>query len=169
MSVVGTAKIASVVGSGVYTITQQFFDTASGTYKDGTVGLVGATASDLNLSEGWSVGDKVAFQMQESWDGKTQAVIIGTVGVVFADEIWVEAVQTDVTTINHLNPEDPDGGTNTFAPIDTNGDATLCSPIVVCDDKGHIVGWYGLSGGVYAAWYSPWGYDAPALPLDGTQ
>jgi|GEM_PF-2706378 len=67
-----------------------------------------------------------------------------------------------------LTHNDPVTGT-AYAPIDNAGLPTLCSPISVSDDRGHLLGWYGLSGGSYSVWYSPWGYSAPSLPLNGTR
>lgn len=80
------------------------------------------------------------------------------------DDIWIELSGT----YNHIGPQE---GGNAYAPIDVSGEETLCSPLPVFDDEGHLLGWMGLSGGVYdpVAWYSPWGYSAPSLPLDGTR
>ncbi|MCP4410910.1 MAG: hypothetical protein GY807_24855 [Gammaproteobacteria bacterium] len=72
----GIAKIVSVVGSGKYTITQQFYDTDTNTYKDGSAGLVDAPASDIDLDTTREVDDVVSFRMLETFDGKRQAVIM---------------------------------------------------------------------------------------------
>ena len=90
---------------------------------------------------------------------------------VIGDGVWTQGVEVgdagdEDWKISHIGPEESG---NAYAPIDGSGYDTLCSPIVVCDDMGHVLGWYGLSGGVYAVWYSPWGYSAPSLPLNGTR
>jgi len=73
---IGTAKITSNEGAGKYKITQMFWDGTS-SYVTGNVGLVEADASDVSLNASRSVDDPVAFQMQETYTGNRQAVIIG--------------------------------------------------------------------------------------------
>lgn len=178
MSITGTAKIVTNEGDGRYTITQTFIDTSdtpNATFKTRTVGLVAVEAWDVNLDATRSVDDKVVFQMQESYDGKSVPVILAGGGEGSdGDDIWIEVDGT----INQIGPQDTDDGAGppvsnpSYSPIDGDGLTTLCSPIPVCDDRGNIQGWIGLSGGVYsvAQWYSPWGFAAPAsLPLDGTR
>jgi len=77
-----------------------------------------------------------------------------------------DGADEDVNLVHNIPPD----ATPAFSPIDTDGYDTLCSPRAVCDDRGHVLGWMGLSGGVYStsAWYSPWGYSAPSLPLNGS-
>ena len=165
----GTAKIVTNETGGKYTITQTFIDSTTSTYKAGTVGLVAVDAWDANLDSSIAVDDTVVFQMQESYDGKL-VPIISSGGHLAGDDVWIEVDGT----VNQIGPQDTFDGVTpnpAYSPIDVNGYTTLCSPIPVCDDRGYIQGWIGLSGGVYssAQWYSPWGFDAPTLPLDGTR
>jgi len=77
MSAIGTAKIVSNIGSGKYTISQVFWDTASSTYKTGTLGLLRYYAVDVGLRANRSVDDIVLFTLQETYSGPTRAMIIG--------------------------------------------------------------------------------------------
>ena len=102
----GTAKIVTNEGSGLYTITQVFFNVATGTYGTGNVGLVKADASDVALFAGYSVDDVVKFEIQETYDGLSRAVIWGSGGTVAGDEVWIHAVTAgDTTTVSHIGPD----------------------------------------------------------------
>ena len=132
----GTAKIVTNEGSGLYTITQVFFNVATGTYGTGTVGLVKADASDVALFAGYSVDDVVKFEIQETYDGLSRAVIWGSGGTVVGDEVWIHAVTAgDTTTISHIGPDDSAHlGTSFTMNIDV-------------DATGHVREWKNCAGG----------------------
>jgi len=79
---IGTAKIATVVGGGAYTIDQVFWDAdhnPSADWVQGTTGLVGVEALSAIQRTDLAVGDIVVFVMQEMYQGLRQPIIIDAV------------------------------------------------------------------------------------------
>ncbi len=108
MSIVGTAKIATNDTGGEYTITQVFWDTDTTSFKTGTVGFVAEAAVDVAERDDRSVGDIVAFQFQDGYDGFRGILISDGPAAVLAvvgDSTWIQAVLVDGTvTISHIGP-----------------------------------------------------------------
>ncbi len=72
---VGTAKIVTNEGSGVYTITQTFLDISTGLYSTVYFGFENVTATDLVGLEDRSVGDDVQFITQQTVEGTVYPVL----------------------------------------------------------------------------------------------
>ena len=100
MSIVGTAKIVTNDTGGEYTITQVFWDTDTTSFKTGTVGFIAEAAVDVAERDDRSVGDIVAFQFQEGYDGFRGILISdgpAAVAEIATDETWVDALGGDGT------------------------------------------------------------------------
>jgi len=96
-------KITAVVGSGVYTITQQRRNAAGNAWEDvpAAAGVIGGSVTDINANTDGSVDDLIAFWRAHGLAGNSiYACDIATLSASAGSDKYVEVSADDTTPGN---------------------------------------------------------------------